>query len=522
MNILMVASENDGLKGGKVGGIGDVVRDVPPSLAMEGLDVSVVTPSYGFLHRVPGARPVRSLTFRFGGTEEIAEVYEVPGKQQHRSVTHFVVDHPGFVSYELGRYQIYCDDPPLMPHARDATKFALFCLAVAEAVKRGVFGALDCLHLHDWHAAFLLVLRKYHPAYESLRGIRTAFTIHNLAIQGVRPFEVADSSLAAWYPELVVDRSELADPRWKNCLNPMAIGIRLADAVHTVSPSYADEILLPSEKPRYYGGEGLEPDLQSAHEKGRLFGILNGCEYPEDRVAPRMEFPALLKLLEAGVLEWAGSQSNLMSSHFLAHSRLSALAAASRKPKILLTSVSRVVDQKMLLMVEPDSHSKSGLQGILEVLGDRGIYILLGTGDKQYEQFLTRMSGRFDNFIFLNGYSDACAAALYANGSLFLMPSSFEPCGISQMLAMRDGQPCLAHKVGGLKDTIEDGVNGFLFNGATVKEQVDDFVWSLREALHIEENDPGQWGDIRLNAAGSRFLWQDTVRQYMEKLYKKP
>ncbi|MEI2419487.1 glycogen/starch synthase, partial [Arthrospira platensis SPKY2] len=104
----------------------------------------------------------------------------------------------------------------------------------------------DVIHLHDWHAALFLLLRAYHPAYGSLRTTRCVFTIHNLALQGIRPLEGDPSSLHEWFPGLHYPHAVVADPRWSNCVNPMAVGIRLADAVHAVSPSYAVEILRPS------------------------------------------------------------------------------------------------------------------------------------------------------------------------------------------------------------------------------------------------------------------------------------
>jgi starch synthase len=521
MNILMVAAENDGLTGGKVGGIGDVIRDIPPAVASRNNEVNVVVPSYGFLHTLPDSELIDSIDFPFGGSFQRAEIYRVPGKVAHPKVRHIVIDHPGFSSYDpvRGVYEIYCDDPPERPFARDASKYALFCTAVAEAVTRGTFGRLDCIHLHDWHMAFLLVLRQFHVTYQSLRKIRIVYTIHNLALQGIRPFRGSDSSLEAWYPNLWYDWSALADPRWHECINPMAAGIRLSDAVHTVSPSYAEEILYPSDRPRYYGGEGLEADLRAAKEEGRLHGILNGCVYPQERIPAKLDFKEMLSLFESELIRWAGAYEKIPSSLFVAYARLRALRSLSERPPVIITSVSRIVEQKMLLMRESGTNFKSGLHGVLESLRREGLYILLGDGDTQYERFLTKMSSQFENFLFLNGYSDECASCLYANGDLFLMPSSFEPCGMSQMLAMRDGQPCLVHEVGGLKDTVENGFNGFSSKGDTVINQVDNFIRSFSEAISLKRNDPDRWQQICRNAYASRFLWKDAVEKYIEQLY---
>jgi starch synthase len=527
MNILMVAAENDGLPKAKVGGVGDVVRDVPPALARLSCNVKVVVPSYGFLHKLPGSQVLKTVKYKFAGAEDEATIYEVSGKAPHPGVKQFVIDHPRFVSFDKdGRYEIYHPDPKERPFATDASKYARFCMAVAEAIKQNVFEHLDCIHLHDWHAALLLILRQYHKDYLILQSIRTAYTIHNLAIQGVRPFKGDESSLEAWYPELKYEGAKLADPRWQNCENPMEVGIRFADAVHTVSSSYAEEILEPSNEPHYYGGEGLEEYLLQAKNEGRLFGIINGCEYPMDRRVLRLDFTHLMSLLKSRVLQWAGTQRSLSASHFVAYTRLTNLSSRPT-PGIVLTSVSRIADQKTYLMKSPGSLTvngrrrfKSGLEGILEGLGTQGIYLLLGTGREEYERFLLEVSARFDNFVFLNGYSDDCAQALYANGDLFLMPSSLEPCGISQMLAMRDGQPCVVHHVGGLKDTVKNGTNGFAFEGKVAEEQVDLFVETCLDAIKLKMENPEQWQDICENAREARFLWKETVNQYIERLYR--
>ncbi|MGE5257102.1 MAG: glycogen synthase [Hyphomicrobiales bacterium] len=521
MNILMVSAENGALAGAKVGGLGDVVREAPLALARKGCSVSVVTPSYGFLHRRQGASPVRPLSFQAHGTGQNALLYEVQPQATAPGVRHYVIDHPIFAWRPDGSRAdgIYCIDPPAAPFATDATRFAFFGAAVAAAVKEGAFGPLDVLHLHDWHTGMLMILRRYAATCQSLRGIRCVFSVHNLALQGVRPFEGSSSSLAAWYPRLAPPRDEIADPRWPNCVNPMAAGIRLADVVHTVSPAYAEEIIRPSEPPRFFGGEGLESDLQAARSRGRLIGILNGCSYPSDRRPAALSFGNLCGLLKETVLGWAGRAPRLASPHFVAHSRLADYGGRPGQAPMVLTAVTRAVEQKLYLMKAPVPGGRPALHALLETLGSSGLFILLGAGDAAYEQFLSATSARFRNFIFLNGYSDEAARALYASGDLFIMPSSYEPCGISQMLALRDGQPCVVHRVGGLKDTITDGVIGFSFEGATVEAQAANFVAACLRAVELRRTDPQKWQEIRRNAAAARFSWDDTAAAYLAQLY---
>ncbi len=516
LNILMVAAENDALPGGKVGGIGDVLRDVPPALADEGCRVHVVTPAYGSLARVAGATKVTTMPVTFGGIGMGADIYTVPGKSPRDKVIHWVVDHPSFSP--LGEGRIYCDDGPDAPFATDAGKFALFCQLVGNLIKADTFGKLDVIHLHDWHAATLLLLRRYHPSYELLQRTRCIYTIHNLALQGIRPLRNDESSLGAWFPGMAVDDS-VTDPRWPECINLMRAGIVLADKVHAVSPSYAREILEPSavQERGYFGGEGLELDLQQANNSGRLFGILNGCDYPAGENANRLRRPQLAALLNEQVWQWIGAQQQLETANFIAEKRIAQFAA--RKEQVLITSVSRITDQKVRLLQQVTPAGQAALHALLEKLGNKGTYLFLGSGDERLEQFLTATAAQHDNFIFLLGYSDAVADALYRSGHLFLMPSSFEPCGIGQMLAMRAGQPCLVRRVGGLNDTVEDAVNGFTFAGDSPQQQAQQLVSTFVAALQCKRRKPQEWKKIESAAAEARFTWKSSIDKYLTELY---
>ncbi len=520
LNILIVASENGGLLGAKVGGLGDFVKDFSSALVEQSCQVSVVIPSYGFLHRSPSSQFLSTINFPFSRQKEEAQIFQVAGKTANE-VKQIVIHHPRLVSLDKnGQYEIYHHEVDSEPCKTDALRYALFCTAVAQGIEQGIFGHLDCVHLNDWHTACLLILRTYHPNYQVLRKIRTVYTINNLSYQGMRPFAGSESSLDAWYPDLEYNRDKLADPRVSDYVNLMKAGIQLADAISTDSPSYAQEILCPSEAPRFYGGEGLEKELLVAKEQDRLFGILLGCEYPTNCIIPKITFSEFISLLKSEIIRWEQTSKALDTNRSLAYKRLTELSYFSDKPPIILTSVCRIVEQKLYLMKASGKKFLSGITGILEGLGKEGIYILLGTGNQEYEDFLTEIASQFDNFVFLNGFgSEDCASALYANGDLFLMPSSYEPCGISQMLAMRDAQPCLVHKVGGLKDTVIDGVNGFVFEGDSIYEQVDNLVLSCRKAIELKLNHPTTWQEICQKAQKSRFLWKDTVSQYLENVY---
>jgi starch synthase len=434
-----------------------------------------------------------------------------------------VLEHPLFAAGGPG--EIYYDDSGDRPFATDASKFALFSVAVAQAIVDNTFASLDILHLHDWHAAMVSVLRAFDPAYSPLKSIHTVYTIHNLALQGVRPLDDDESSLRAWFPELDYDARPLYDPSAHHCINPMRAGINLSDKVHAVSPAYAREIQLASDPEQgFYGGEGLHEDLQRAAREGRLHGILNGCEYP-GKSAPTLSAVELFLLCETELLKWLGDHPVVEVAHTIAAIRLARLVSTinssgttSNRP-LILTSVGRISDQKVLLLRQIMADGRTALDHLLDVLGDSGVFVLLGSGDAELEKFLTRVASSRKNFIFLKGYSEAISQSLYSSGDLFLMPSSFEPCGISQMLAMRAGQPCLVHSVGGLSDTVRNGNDGFAFTGDNLLNQAENMISCFELALKTRLEKTETWEEISSAAAAARFLWSDVADEIVEHLY---
>jgi len=522
MKILMAAAENDALPRGKVGGIGDVVRDIPLALAKICQEVDVVMPGYGSFSKLSGAQHITSLDVMFGGQLQSVDIFKIslehsPNKSSNK-VTQWVIEHPIFAIGGIG--EIYCDDPSDRPFASDATKFALFSAAVAKAIISDVFGTIDVIHLHDWHTAMVSVLRAYDPEYQQLKAIKTVYTIHNLALQGIRPIDGDESSLKAWFPYLPFDDNQINDPRYHNCYNPMRSGINLSDKVHAVSPTYAKEILSPSNVEHgYFGGEGLENDLRYAADKGRLHGILNGCEY-HDKVNVRLDFNDLMKLSEKEVIKWIADKPLADNAHLISITRIKQLADKKHKKQpLVLTSIGRITDQKVRLFQQVMPNGETALEHLLKILSDDGVFILLGSGDNKLEGFLTHIASTKSNFIFLKGYSEPLSESMYKSGDLFLMPSSFEPCGISQMLSMRAGQPCLAHSVGGLSDTIIHNQNGFTFNGDTPLQQAENMLSCFQSVLDKKQRKPKYWDTISTNALQSRYLWSDVANDYIKYLY---
>ena len=505
--------------------IADVIRDLPQALAACGHQVTVVTPAYGVFNKLPQARHIEDFQVQFGGAQHSAQIWQIqqsPIQKSVPAVEFMAIEHP--LLSPTGAGIIYHDDESSAPFAIDASRFAFFCAATVAQVEQCPCPP-DVLHLHDWHLGLVLALRHYDPALKKIRAIRIVFTIHNLAFQGIRPLNNHESSFEAWFPRLRYRGKQIGDPRYPNCVNPMATAIRLADKLNTVSPTYAREILQPNDRARgFSGGEGLEADLGAAAAENRLTGILNGCGYPgydrsrsdssrsdgRWRGGHRPGWPRLLQAI--------AGEKHLLKDNLTARQTLSQLPR--RRPSNLLISIGRIGEQKISLFLQPTKTHSSALEMILKQHGSALTFIMLGRGDRELEQRLRRVASEQRNFLFLTGYSETLSDLLYCAGDLFLMPSSFEPCGISQMLAMRAGQPCVAHAVGGLKDTVTQAVNGFTFGGETPNDQAENFVSSVNQALLIKSTDKRRWQKIRNHARAMRFSWEAAAAAYISELYE--
>lgn len=508
MHIMMLAAENGALPGGKVGGIGDVLRDIPGALQAAGHRVSVVMPAYGRFAASTGARRAASIRVAFAGAQEEVQLFRLARTGEPELL---LLDHPLFAACGAGK--IYCDDPPDRPFATDAGKFALFCRAVAEGLASVALPVPDVLHLHDWHAATTAVLLRRLPRYRKLKALPLVFTIHNLALQGIRPLAGDDSSLCSWFPELAVD-SDLMDPRYAGCYNPVRAAIRLCDRVHAVSPTYAREICDPDGS----FGEGLAPDLAEARDAGRLHGILNGCDYDGVR-PPVLSFAELLVLARDELKKWTAGEPLVRSAYLLALRRVDEWLDSDYTPARQLTLVGRFTEQKIGLLTQPQADGRSTLSHALDLLQEDEVLLALGNGQREMEALFTQAQAECERLLFLCGYSERLSEQFYGGGDLFLMPSRFEPCGIAQMLAMRSGQPCLVNRTGGLADTVEDGVTGFVFDANSDAERAGALLKRLRQALTQLRRHGRKRGAMREAAAAARFPWDVIAQRYTEQLY---
>ena len=381
--VVMVAAENDALKGAKVGGIGDVIRDLPGELEPLGWDTTVIVPSYGFLHSINPSEKITDVTFPFGGREEYCEIWRVNVKSGGRphppaspgGTEQLILHHPA-----IGGDPIYYDDPADRVFARDATKYALFSSAAGQYLR--TMDVPYVLHLHDWHTGYFFLLSELHAAFAHLKPVRKIFTIHNIGYQGTRPMRKYPPALEDWFPELFRKTRwirEWEDPRYSvPTFTPMLAGIRHASAVTTVSPTYAREITGPSDHANaVYGGEGLESALRAAHDESRLFGILNGVEYPPGSGRDGVDDRRLIETVTGEIaLEKNGSVAPF---HNEIPERLARVLDG--KGKFVLSSITRITEQKVRLLFEKGSDGQRALESILELLsrGVKSAHIIDGT-----------------------------------------------------------------------------------------------------------------------------------------------
>jgi len=462
MKVLFVTSEFAGLA--KAGGLGDVSAGLPPALNRLGLDVRVLLPAYAeILAQLPDVRWIGRLPGRA----------ELPGCRigEARLAN-------GLILYVVGAGALYDrrGTPYCTPHGRDWAdnhmRFARLSLAAAElALGRGRLDwTPDLLHVHDWPAALA-------PAY--LRwdggGVPSIMTIHNIAYQGIFP---AVHRRAMGIPEAAFDINGV---EFHGNLSFLKAGIFYADHVTTVSPTYAREITTEA------FGAGLHGLTQGRAARGDLTGIVNGIDESWDPTCD----PHLPHHFESAALD--GKQANADAV------RTGLCLRRSDGP--LFGIVSRLVHQKGLDLVAEAAN---------DIVGQGGQIAILGLGDPEIEHMLNRTSRRHrDDIGVLVGFNEPMARRIIAGSDFCLMPSRFEPCGLTQMQAQRYGALPIAHATGGLTDTIRDGETGFLFEALTAEG----LMSACRRAFDAFA-DGGQMAEMRQAAMARRFGWTDAAAEY--------
>jgi len=481
MNILMVAAEMSPLV--KVGGLADVTGALPAALTQRGHAVRVVLPLYGHLDRdalglQPG--PVHGpIPVRVGQRQLGVKFWNWPGAPTGVTVD-LVECEPVF-----GKSGVYADDEGrgFSDSVERASLLAQAALILPELLDWPV----DVLHAHDVQAALAPVYRRRWYAGRGLPGpAGTLLTIHNLAHQEIHGAEwLTKASL----PEALAD---FPGPfEFFGYMNLLKGAIVESDLINTVSPTYAHEVVTDPAV-----GCGLEGVLAT---RGDAFnGILNGVDYGtwDPQVDP--------------FLETHYGPDDLAGKARCRHQLLSDVGLEdSGRP--VLGMVGRLFPQKGLDLVTP----------ILDRLVAGGFsLVVLGTGDKTIEADLAAAAKQHPGRVaFLAEFNEARAHAIYAGSDLFLMPSLFEPCGLSQLYALRYGTPPVVRATGGLADTVvdisEDRGTGFVFADATSEA-----LWSALEEARQVFAEPQRWQALQQRAMACDFGWDLAAAGY-ESLYQR-
>ncbi|GHO91158.1 glycogen synthase [Reticulibacter mediterranei] len=409
LKILILAAEIEPFA--KVGGLAEVVGALPKALQALGHDVRLVMPRYRQVdrERFHLTTVSDSVAVTMGGFNVQISVCE---GHIGENIPVYMIDAPRF----FDRENIY-------GYTDDGERFILFCRAALEAV-RTMQWSPDVVHCNDWHTG--IVPNWMHTIYQNdpfFAHTTTVYTIHNLAYQGIFGYRILEVAGVAANGFLYPQIAELA-----NVVDIMGRGILFADSITTVSERYAQEILTPT------FGERLDHLLRSRRD--RVFGILNGIDYQEYNPSADRYIHSCFdtESLEQRVANKAALQE-------YAHLPV-------REDIPLLAMISRLTDQKGLDLLT---------QIIQPILGQGVQFIVLGIGDQHYHEMLQGLAARYPEqvAIFLT-FNSELARRIYAGSDMFLMPSRFEPCGTSQLIAMRYGCVPIVRSVGGLADTVQN------------------------------------------------------------------
>ena len=470
MKILFAASE--ALPFAASGGLADVAGSLPAALSRkEEMDCRVVMPLYRSV--TPEVRNkmtyLKDITVEVGWRKQYCGIYTI----QTGNVTYYLLDNPYYFMRD-GMYGFY----------DDCERFVFFSRAVLEILP-ALDWKPDIIHCNDWQTAmvpvFYRVLYQYHQEFENIRII---YTIHNIQYQGVYGKEILGDVFG-----LGEQHEQLLD--FGGTLNLMKGAIECADVVTTVSPTYAEEILDP------WFSHGLDPILRERQYK--LHGILNGID--TDIYNPETD-KAIAKNFSAK--DPAGKKEDKADLQ-----REFSLPVRDDVP--IIGMVSRLVSHKGLDLV------KAVLDELLSTTDVQ--LVVLGTGDWEYENFFREIEARYPGKVGLRiAFIPDLARKIYAGCDMFLMPSKSEPCGLSQMLALRYGTLPIVRETGGLKDSITDSGdgegNGFTFKSYNAHDMLD----AIRRSLGAY-SDKKYWASLIERALECDNSWGRSAREYM-RLYR--
>lgn len=471
--ILFVASE--AVPFIKTGGLADVVGSLPKVIDKEYYDVRVFIPKYACMKQE--FKDKLNYVAHFYMDFNWQNVYVGIMESVLEGVHYYFVDNEFYFNGD----KVYNDDPKY-----EIERYSYFCKAVLSALPVIGFRP-DLIHCHDWQAGLIPVyLKERFQGNEFYRGIKTVITIHNLKFQG--KWDVKTVQNITGLPNYFFTSDKLEAYKDANLLKG---GIVFSDAVTTVSATYAEEIKTP------FYGEGLDGLLRA--RSGDLRGIVNGIDYAEFN--PDTDKNIAAKYNAQNFRKEKAKNKRALQEE---------LGLTVDDKKMMIGIVSRLTDQKGLDLVAY----------IMDELCQDDIQlVVLGTGEERYENMFRHFDWKYNNKVSANiYYSDALSHKIYAASDAFLMPSLFEPCGLSQLIALRYGTVPIVRETGGLKDTVqpynefESSGTGFSFSNYNAHEM----LHAIRYAEQVYYDKRREWNKIIDRDMAVDFSWKVSAGKYQE------
>lgn len=474
MKVLFAAAEVAPFS--KVGGLADVMGSLPKYIEKKA-EIAIFTPLHGCIDKE-----------KFDIKEyPNSEMWITFGNQGHKFKLHYckLPDTKINVFFIENEWYFGCFKevyPKYLDTRYEHERYVAFSLAVLEYAKALNFKA-DIVHVNDWHTAMIPMFIEANYKYDEFwNQAKTVFQIHNLAYQGIWHEDILD--FANMRKDIVFNQWGLEH---YGMVNWVKGAINYSDAILVVSPKYAQEILTPE------FGEGMDYTLRMNQHK--IHGILNGIDYT---VFDPKKDKSLVKNYDARSIKKKQENKKAVCEHF-------GLEYNPERPLIAL--ISRLVDQKGIDLIRAEQY---------ELMNMPADFVFLGSGAKAYEDLFIWLSNSTSNIRAEIGYNAKLANLMYAGSDMFLMPSRFEPCGLSQLIAMRYGSLPVVRATGGLDDTVtgtpKEEANGFKFwryNGWDMKE-------ALYYAIGVYKNDPKGFEHMQKKAMTTDFSWKVSAEKYMD------
>jgi starch synthase len=475
MHIAFAASEC--VPFSKTGGLADVVGALPKALAELGHQVSVFVPKYRQTKLNDPKTLIRSITIPYDDQYRFCSV--VDGGVLN-GVQFYFIDYPPFFDREA----LY--GTSLGDYHDNAERFMLFSRAMIEASK--ILGVPDVFHCHDWQSALIpVLLRSLYEDDPALRDVPTVFTIHNIGYQGLFPPDTLPLLMLPW------DLFTLTKLEFYGKVNFLKGALVYSDSITTVSRKYALEI----QTSEY--GFGLEGVLRG--RSGVVSGILNGVDYNEWN--PDKDKFAVARFSPADLAGKALCKRDLLKEF--------GIDPESKLPVIGV--VSRFAAQKGFDLIS---------QVADRLAREEAIVVVLGSGDKEYEDLFRRLNKQFPQKLALKvAYDNALAHKIEAGADMFLMPSRYEPCGLNQIYSLKYGTVPVVRATGGLDDTIDNfdvtagKGTGFKFHEYSGEALLE----TIHRALQVYQ-DKKAWTQLMKNGMAKDFSWMASAREYV-KVYER-